>query len=386
MGMGAPFTALAQEASPPASPELPEFGIHPIGEFPSGYFELTLNPGEATSLAAGVSNSGEVNVAVRAFAANVTNPPNGGFGAGAEEEEPIGPTLWVDFAPMSFDLAPGANQELPFTVAVPEGTAPGQYVTSLVVRTQEPVAIPGTDTFDQIIRGAVAIMVTVPGPITSGFDIGTPTFSTESDNRLVIPITNTGNILVKPAGTLTVTTPEGSVIVTAPIAMGSIYGGLSSMIMLGLPAQMQPGEYLVSLSLSDETTGASDSIDAISLELAARETAPPAFTLDPVSVVPSGDPIQYADVSATITNAERVIPTATVTLKVFRDGQPVEDYVLAQNQALVNGENVISQRYIPAGGWVSGTWTFQIVVSEVDGSGTTTELIAAEVPDSIVVP
>lgn len=229
-------------------------------------------------------------------------------------------------------------------------------------------------------------MITVPGPVTSGFEIGTPTFSIESDNRLIVPITNTGNILVKPTGTLTVTTPEGNTIITAPIAMGSIYGGLSSTIMLGLPAQMQPGPYLVSLSLSDEETGANDAMDAISVELPARETAPPAFTLDPVSVTASGEPIQYADVTATITNADRVIPTATVTLKVSRDGQPVEDYVLAQNQALVNGENVISQRYIPAGGWVSGTWTFQVVVSEVDGSGTSTELIAVDVPASIVIP
>jgi hypothetical protein len=106
--------------------------------------------------------------------------------------------------------------------------------------------------------------------------------------------------------------------------------------------------------------------------------------VDQVSVTPSGDPIQYAEVSATITNNGVAIPTANVTLNVQRDGADVESYPLAQNQALPNGATEFRQRYIPVGGWQSGTWTFELVISAVNGN-TETVLATVEIIDEITI-
>jgi hypothetical protein len=90
-------------------------------------------------------------------------------------------------------------------------------------------------------------------------------------------------------------------------------------------------------------------------------------------------------VAATITNNGVTIPTANVTLNVQRDGEAVESYPLAQNQALLNGTTEFSQRYIPVNGWQPGTWTFELIISAVNG-GTETVLASVEITDQITVP
>ena len=378
-------TPVAVPGTAAATSNGPQFGIQPVGKFPHGYFEITLEPGKSESLKAAANNGGQEDVTLRAFAANVTSPPNGGFAAGAEEGAPTGPTAWLGFPAASFDLKPGARQEFPFTVAVPAGTAPGQYVTSLVVRTAQPVAIPGTTAFNQIIRSAVAIVITVPGPVNPGFTLGTPTFTAkDTSNVLEIPVTNTGNVLVKPEGTLTLTTPDGKPVINAPIAMGSVYGGLSSKLQIPVPDQMQPGDFIVSVKLTDKATGVTAEISNASAKLAPR-AAPPQFTVDPITITPNANPVQFADVAITVNNAGANIPTAKVVLRVSKDGKPVEDYPLVQNQALATGPTQIMQRYIPAKGWEKGTYSFEVVVSSVSNS---TETLLATVPvgSTIVVP
>ncbi len=363
----------------------PQFGIKPAGKSPHGYFEITLDPGKSESLKATTINGGQTDISLRAFAANVTSPPNGGFAAAAEDEAPTGPTSWIDFPATSFDLKPGGKQALPFTVTVPNGTAPGQYITSLVVRTAQPVEIPGTTAFNQIIRSAVAVMITVPGPVNPGFTLGTPAFtSKDTSNVLEIPITNTGNILVKPEGTLTVTTADGKPVINAPIAMGSVYGGLSSKLQIPIPDQLQPGDFVVSVKLSDKATGVTAEINNAPVKLEAKAAAPQ-FTLNPVNVTATGSPVQFADVAITINNAGANIPTAKVILRVSKDGKSVEDYPLAQNQALPNGQTDITQRYLPAKGWEKGSYTFEVVVSSVS-NGTETVLTTIPVKNTIVVP
>jgi hypothetical protein len=383
----APAIAMATQGATPGADALPQFAINPVEQYPHGYVELTVEPGQSQTVAARLVNSGTVDVSLIVHAANVTNPPNGGFAAGTADEEPTGPTAWLDFEAFTVDLAPGEARDLSVGVTVPDDAAPGQYVTALVAATSEPLAISGTTAFNQIIRNAAPIMITVPGPAEAGFSLGEPAFNTAAgDNRLEIPIANTGNVLVRPAGTLTVSTADGNPVVTAPIALESIYGGLSTIILMPLPDQLPPGEYRVSVTLEDDASGITATVDAAPTTLADyRAENPATFVVDPVSVTPNGDPIRYADISATITNNGPTISTANITLNVFRDGEEVERYPLAQNQALPQGTTEFKQRYIPLDDWQPGTWTFQLVIASVDG-GTETVLATVAIDDEIVVP
>src|SRR5690606_3341923 len=155
---------------------------------------------------------------------------------------------------------------------------------------------------------------------------------------LVVPVTNSGNVLIKPKGELRITGSDGKEIIRSSIEMGSVYGGSATTIELSLPDQIPFGEYQVSVKLADEETGAKDGIEHARATLVKQEAAEaPTFVVDPVSVTANADPVQYAQVTATVTNNGQAIATANVTLNVERDGKVVESYPLAQNQALPDG-------------------------------------------------
>jgi hypothetical protein len=390
--LAGPLTVSAQDkpSTPEASPtafEAPKFVIVPIGDYDNGWFELELEPGASVDLTAGVGNAGNVPVELRTYSTNAFNPPNGGFAAGTEEDEPVGATTWVTYPAQTFDTAPGDQKLIDFQVTVPEDTVPGEYVTALVVQTAEAIEIPGSETLDQIIRSAVSIEITVPGEMTTGFELGAPAVTADTGGwNLDVPLTNTGTARVRPKGELILTSADGEEVSTTDIEMGSVYGGNSSSVRVRLPSQLPLGDYTVSLDLSDEATGESASVNDAPVTLVAPEGGPgETFVVEQASVTPNGEPIQYADVAATITNNGADIPTANVTLVVQRDGEDVESYPLAGNQLLPSGTSEFSQRYIPVDGWQSGTWTFQLVISEVSG-GSETELATVEIEDEIVVP
>jgi hypothetical protein len=197
---------------------------------------------------------------------------------------------------------------------------------------------------------------------------------------------NTGNILVKPTGELVVTTPAGKATLTSAVAMGSVYGGLSTTIQISLPEQFPAGDYLISAILTDPDTKASAIIDKVPVALTPLGIATaPTFVVDLVSIAANADPVQFANVSATITNNGPAIPTATVMLTVQRNGEQVESYPLAQNQALPQGSTEFTQRYVPIDGWQEGTYTFQLVIVAVS-DGTETVLSTIDVAGEIVVP
>ena len=96
--------------------------------------------------------------------------------------------------------------------------------------------------------------------------------------------------------------------------------------------------------------------------------------------------VQYADVAATFENGGPDVTNARLTLHVGRDGQPVEDFALAAAMTLTWGQSQINQRYIPAGGWTAGTYSFSATLEQVDPStGAATPLATAMAPATIVV-
>lgn len=386
-----PLTTSAKQSTPEpgSNREGLIFSVVPDDEWPRGYVELELNPTESASFSARVNTEGTDHASLLAFIGNAVNPVNGGFAVADITTEPTGAAAWFSLDKESFELEPGAAESFTVSVAVPENTPPGQYIAGLIVQTAEPL---GSDEPQEgfgllpIIRSAMAIQITVPGAVTPGFELGTPAMTIQNDTPVVsAPITNTGNVLVKPAGTLTVASPDGTALVTSPIEMGSVYMGNSTSVQVSLPNQFAPGDYLVSIELTDAATGTGAEQQAVPVTMAAAEATPVTFSFG-VSVKPDGDPVRFADVAVLISNGGDSIPTATVKLHVFHDGVEVEVYPLSTNQAIPAGDSTINQRYIPAGDWQIGTYTFAVEIVVVEGqTGTETAIGTIESNDSITV-
>ena len=368
--------------STPGEPQGPVFGIVAIGDHPTGYFDdVEVAPGSSIELTVAIMNQGEVAVSLHTYKMNALSGANGGFLSGNEADPAEGATAWIDYPSFDLDVAPGEQQTVTFTVTVPSDAAPGQYVSGLAVTMRDAEAISGS-VFSQVRSYAISVGILVPGEITHSFALGEP----QSERPFLrIPITNTGNYLVRPSGDLSLTDMSGNPVHTSTLEMGSIYAGLSTIIEVALPDQTPPGEYVLNVALTDEASGATAEIADVPVTVS--EPVDPAGVSATVSIEPNADPIAFANASVTILNGGAEIPAANVSLTVLRDGEKVEDYPLANNVILPTGETVVTGRYIPADAWTPGTYTFQVTVSSVnqrDGSDTVLLTIAAA--DSIVVP
>ncbi|MDQ3444284.1 MAG: hypothetical protein M3490_11815 [Chloroflexota bacterium] len=58
-------------------------------------------------------------------------------------------------------------------------------------------------------------------------------------------MTNSGNVLVKPSGELTLEDEAGEIVLSAPIAMGSVYAGTTAPLAVGITASVPQGEYTI---------------------------------------------------------------------------------------------------------------------------------------------
>jgi hypothetical protein len=238
----------------------------------------------------------------------------------------------------------------------------------LALQTPDPIAVEGSAMFNQIIRKAIAVFIIVPGPEAPAFELGEPALDTSGRApHINIPVTNSGNVLVKPFGTLTLTDATGTAVFEAPISIGSVYAGTTVLLSVRLNTDLADGDYSLAVNLSDQATGTTASIENGIISIAAVEETTSDFDLQgTVSLQPDTANPVFADVSATIVNSGAEVVNSRILLDVSKDGNLVETFPLVPSLTLPQGETAVTQRYIPPTGWESGSWTFTLRVEVVD--------------------
>ncbi len=364
---------LAQDgnATPSASTDSgPRFVIRPADGADGDYFTLEAEAGTENELTVVLGNADDEELVLRTYVNDAVPMTNGGFSIADEESAPSGTATWIDYPAETFTFQPGEGVERTFTVSIPDDAEPGQYIAGLALQTAEPLEVEGTSMFNQIIRKSIAVFIIVPGPESPSFELGEPALLTDGAiNRIEIPLANTGNVLVKPQGELTLTNAGGDVVVTAPIVMGSVYAGTTVPLVVGLTSDLPEGDYTLSVALEDEATGASDSIESTTITLSAATSAPAQFSMTgDVVLSPDNAAPAFATVNVSIVNQGNPVGRAEVLLDVMKDGELVETFTLAASLALPQGTTEVSQRYIPPTGWEAGSWSFVLRLNVIDES------------------
>lgn len=389
---------VAARASAPATPEAaPSFLIAPVDAGDGPYFTLELEPGASKHLTVALGNAGEASSPARTYAADVYTLVNGGFGIRSEDEPVTGTTAWLNYEAETLDIPPGRQLERDFTVTVPEDAEPGQHITGIVIQTEEPVAVGGSEMLRQNIVKAIAVFITVPGKIKPKLTVGEASLKQGGGaNSLVVEVDNPGNVLVKPQGLITMTTGAGDAVLTAPVAMGSVYAGMSTIIEVPIPTLLAPGDYLVDVDLSDPETRAKDAATALpvtALDPESASTTPIAqpIRIDGIALEPIDDAatgaLQVVNVTVSIMNGGGPLSGARLTLHVERDGEPVEDLPLATAMVVASGATEIAQRYVPLGRWEPGDYTFSATLEATDlTTGQITLLDSADAAAPVSVP
>jgi hypothetical protein len=232
-----------------------KLALQPLGQAGS-FFDLTLRPGEARALSVEISNAGTAAIAARTYASDVYTIVNGGFGADLRDAPQTGVSRWLDYPTKVLDLSVGAVVRRSFRVAVPKDAGPGEYITSLVLENDDPIRDGGAIALDQIVRQAVAVVITVPGKRSPALAIGGATHTVVAGKSVVaVAVENPGNVRLKPAATFTLRNAAGVQVSQATVPMDTFYAHTATSIEIPLDALLVPGTYTVRLSLDDARQG-----------------------------------------------------------------------------------------------------------------------------------
>jgi methionine-rich copper-binding protein CopC len=228
----------------------------PLGQ-PGSFFDLTLEPDQERRLSIALGNHAEHTVAARTYAADVTTIINGGFGPNLRDQGATGATTWLDYPTEVVQLPPGNATTRSFTVRVPPGTPPGEYITSVILENDQPVAGSGGVTLNQVVRQAVAVAIRVPGELVPALEIGAARHTEVAHRSVVaVEVANPGTARLTPAGEISVKDSTGRLVSQAPVSMDSFYSGTNTLVEIALAKALRPGAYTVDLTLVDADRGA----------------------------------------------------------------------------------------------------------------------------------
>jgi hypothetical protein len=360
--------AAAQDATP-STDSGPRFVIRPVDGADGDYFTLKADAGTTNKLTVVLGNADDEDLKLRTFANDAVPMINGGFSIADEAVPATGVANWIDYPAETFTFKPSEGIERTFTVTIPADTKPGQYIAGLALQTADPIEVEGTSMFNQIIRKTIAVFIIVPGPEQPAFELGTPELKTDSAiPRIEIPVINTGNVLVKPAGELTLSDASGETVLTAPIAMGSVYAGTTAPLSVGITTPLPNGDYTLNVQLSDPATKVETSLAEQTITVAAAAAASPITMTATIEVAPDAKNPAFATVDVQIDNQGDPVTKAEIQLDVLHDGELVETFPLASSLALPAGATAVNQRYIPPTGWAAGEWSFVLRLNVIDGT------------------
>lgn len=254
--LGLAFGALvAPTAASAAEPRI-KLALLPVGQAGS-YFDLTMRPGETRSLQVDVVNDGPAGLAIRTYASDVYTIVNGGFGGRLRESLRTGMTTWLDYRDTVTTLGAGTSIRRSFDVMVPAAAAPGEYIAGLVLENDKPIPGGGAVGLAEVIRQAVAVVVTVPGPRAPGLAIGGATHMVVAGRSIVsVAVENTGNIRLKPTVGFTLFDAAGHQVSQASLRMDTFYAHTATTVELPLATLLATGAYAIRLSLGDGASGA----------------------------------------------------------------------------------------------------------------------------------
>jgi hypothetical protein len=229
--------------------------VEPVGE-DAPFFERTLDPGARAELVVNLANYGEVAVNARTFAADVYSIINGGFGARLRDEPTTGTTTWLAYPTDVLTIEPGQAIRRSFTVSVPSDARPGEYITSIVIENDQPITSGEGIAFNQFVRSAVAVVVTVPGSAMAELELGDARHSFLGSQSVVgVAVDNTGAQFLRPEGTITITNEAGETVERRDVAMDSVYSHTSTWLEVVLGRGLAPGRYLAVVDIVDPDRG-----------------------------------------------------------------------------------------------------------------------------------
>lgn len=267
-----PSTAMASPRSAREDAAPVTIGLRPVGQTHS-FFDLTMSPGETRSLSVDLVNPSAEPVTAQTFAADAITLGNGGFGAKALGSAPTGATTWISYPASTVPLAQNGTTARSLRVTVPKNAVAGEYVSSLVVQDDKGTTEAQTPGLHQNIRTAIAVSIRVPGDLQPQLTVGTASYALNGTrSTIAVALSNDGNARIAPVAKIVVRGDGRKVAWRGVVTMDSFYASTATTLETTLLHPLSPGDYTVSLALTDAAAG----LTPVSISLPLSVTGAPA--------------------------------------------------------------------------------------------------------------
>jgi hypothetical protein len=229
--------------------------LAPVGQA-GPYFELALRPGDTARLEVDLANDGDGGVAARTYATDVFTIVNGGYGGRLRDAAQTGATTWLTYPTEVLDLPSGFHTRRSLTVSVPLDTGPGEYISSLVLENDVPTRNGDGVAFDEIVRQAIAVVITVPGERAPELRVGEAHHEIVAGRSLVkVAVDNPGNVRLKPAIAFVLRDSTNTEVSRTTLQMDTFYAWTDTFVAVSLASLLPAGNYTVELTLADDLEG-----------------------------------------------------------------------------------------------------------------------------------
>jgi len=175
------------------------------------YFQLRLHAGDARRARVVLANPEAYPCSVTLQAASGETAVNSGDTYPVPAAGCVETSCWLDGLPATVWVGAHGRRSVPFSIAVPASTPPGQYLAGVVIRATDPPSRPSPAGSKQVAvavsaRVALGVAVVVPGRQNPGLAIQSVRLDVHASvPMLYVTVRNTGNTWEHPAGGAVIT-------------------------------------------------------------------------------------------------------------------------------------------------------------------------------------
>lgn len=207
------------QAAPAASADngSAQFSLRPVTYDPSNpttasYFIFGPQPGAVVQSQVRVSNGGTARGSAALYAVDATTGQTSGAVYLSRQDPKADVGAWISLGTQQVTLDPGQSQEVSFSVTVPGNARPGQHLGGIVAENEalQQGSNSGPVQINIQHLSVIAVQINLPGAQTQKLEATSIKPGGEHGYQILyVGLHNSGNVMLKPSGTLQVSDASG---------------------------------------------------------------------------------------------------------------------------------------------------------------------------------